>query len=592
MKRTAARLAGLLMVLVASVQACGGSADDTSIPPEDDAGAGPDTGTRSDATTADGGGDETVTGDSGGDGATQSDVTSSDGSGGDVMTGDAPDDVTTSDAPDDVTASDGGPDASGDADDGSTVCPPPDNSDTERHLYVDQGAAAGGNGSIDCPFRTILAATTLGGAVPAGSQLTIHVKGDANVVVYDESACVPVGPRTLLTSDYPGGSGPDPTTVYVRGQSTLQGTKCVVRVTGGTLEGVRVVAPTGSTGVNGVVAESGATVRLVSARNNTGAGVVTLGSVTLGPGLYSVDNDGDGVTVNMAASGKGAGPVVTVVAGGRGNRFENNGGHGLHATDRYGQLVIQAASASNNQGNGVLLEAEANTVHEISTLDASNNGATGLRVTRGSVAISGGTFEGNITHGVHLGNGTAMGTSFTIENSTANGNGVDGVRLDTMGTVQIKGLTARNNAQTSNGSGLYIAHGTSAKVRTSVFLENTVGVFFDEVRNGSNASSALDIGTSGSDLGGNAFGASSGGVKNARGGLCILNSGGLNSQKAVGDEWSSCPVVQVPIVSVGQNTDCYDAATYGDVIYLPANTSAAPVDTGGTSSPACAIGNF
>jgi len=211
-------------------------------------------------------------------------------------------------------------------------------------------------------------------------------------------------------------------------------------------------------------------------------------------------------------------------------------------------------------------------------------------MTLGPAIIAGSTFDQNGIHGMYLGNGDDINAPFTLTECQTNSNGADGVRIDTQHSADITKLTARENGKSppvslGGGSGLFIALGTSVTLRSSVLLGNTIGVFFTQRRStGGFASTTLDLGTGVADLGENTFATTTKSANNTKGGVCLMNSGLANSQKAVGDFWSVCPPSQDEIN--GNNKNCYDA-TYADVVYVPQfGTSGAPVST----TPSCNLG--
>jgi hypothetical protein len=549
--------------------------------------------TTNDVTTNDGdtdasGGDAT-TNDAGTDSPTESGGDASEGGVADTGTDadlDAADDAVSDSGMD--SENDAGTDA---ADSGN--CPDPDLTDTERNLFVDQTAPAGGNGSLACPFRTILAATAVARTAPIGSALTIHVKGANGGATYDEAGPVLIGARATLTSAYEL-SLPDPTTVIVRAQGTCGGGRCVVSLTDATLQGITVAMPNGAGNLNGIFANGASTIEHSTASGFSVIGIVAAGASTVGPGVFANDNASDGLRVTMAANGPGAGPLFKMPGGGRGNRFNGNGGHGIHVLDRYGQAEIVEATTNNNSSVGIFIEAEANSSHSLKNITANNNDTAGVRIPRGP-AIVNGSFNSNGIHGIYFGNGTDSGAVFGITSSEANKNGGDGARLDTANFVQIDTFTARANGQNpgnlGGGSGVYVAQGTTLQMRKAVLLENTVGLYFSQKRTAGGPLTTLDIGGGVNDDGGNTFGATPTTSNNSKAGLCILQSGASASQKAYGNSWTTCPIVQSLLPSSG-TPDCYDANSYADVIYLPftaGNTN--PVTTGGTTAPACNVGS-
>lgn len=624
---------------VATAAACGGASEFT-IPDGDEADGAPaaDGGSlaESDGQSPgnDGGGgseggvdagsDATVTDDAGADGSVDATVDASAAdafvdagneaghdSGADAATNEAGSDASLLDAAIDGGAFDASADADSDAGapdagaDGGVVvdggvdsgadaglvdagpCPAPDIFDLDRHVYVDKAALAAGNGSLACPFTTLASAILLGSPA-GGAQLTIHVNGSGGTV-YNEAALV--GPAVTLTSAYPGVGAADPSRVTLKANVDCAGIKCAVNVLGGTVEGITVQAAAG-TNVHGIRGSGAPTLRNVTVDGVTGNGIyLVAGGGTVGPGVYATNNGASGLVVGGAVNKVGA-PSLHVVAGGRGNRFNGNALYGIHVADAYANVTIEQADAQSNQHTGVLLVPEATSAHSLQKIDASKNAVAGMRVSRGPAKVADGAFDENGIHGLFIGNGTDLNATVVIDTVRSNDNGGDGVRLDTAHTAEISALTARRNGKSpgslEGGAGLFIGVGTSAKVRGSVFLENSVGVVFNQRRNGNGvALSSLDVGVSLADLGGNRFAATPTG-NNKLGGLCISRSGAAGSQLAVGNAWSACAPTQTAITASGAG--CYDAPSYGDVLFVPLGAVVAPVDTGGASAPACTLG--
>lgn len=233
--------------------------------------------------------------------------------------------------------------------------------------------------------------------------------------------------------------------------------------------------------------------------------------------------------------------------------------------------------------------------HSLVDVEGSKNSVVGARVRFSALQVKSSVFDGNGIHGIYVGTGADDNATTTIVGTKLRENGADGARLDTSGTVSIDGVIARANGKNpgslGGGTGVLLAAGTSAKVRNSTFLENTIGLSFVQQRNGGGAAiTTIDLGPSAADLGGNTFGASPATSNNAKGGLCILRSGASGSQKAVGNAWTSCAPSQALIVA-GANVDCYDAAGYADVVFVPFTVgNSSPVATDGLAPPECNVG--
>lgn len=114
-----------------------------------------------------------------------------------------------------------------------------------------------------------------------------------------------------------------------------------------------------------------AVVRRVTATHCARYGVLTDGSVDLGPDVRLVQN---------VASGLYSGGMATqrVRVSGGGNVFDQNGGEGLRINAS--KLVLDGASASNNGGNGVLFEGYPTDGSTVDHLVATDNGLDGIRV--------------------------------------------------------------------------------------------------------------------------------------------------------------------------------------------------------------------
>lgn len=231
--------------------------------------------------------------------------------------------------------------------------------------WVDARASGPSVGTATCPFKTIREATSL---APPASGRVIHVAGGAPMPSYDEAGPVVVAANVVLRAE--GGAAQIQCVsgcVYSDGSVLVEG--------GGTLDGFTVTTPASGGATYGVkvgpaTAIPPAVVRRVTATKCARYGVLTDGSIELGPDVKLVGNVASGLY-----SGGGGTQFVRVV--GTGNAFDQNGGNGL--TINASKLVVASASASKNGGHGVLLEGYPTETSTIDGLVATDNGGDGLR---------------------------------------------------------------------------------------------------------------------------------------------------------------------------------------------------------------------
>jgi hypothetical protein len=470
-------------------------------------------------------------------------------------------------------------------------------------VYVDNSVALTGTGTLACPFKTILEASSLAAPGNAVMQRTIHVRGHAGSPTawdYPEAAPILLAPRVTLTSAY---DATNLGSIYLvkitAGGScaTLSGTgiNCAVGMDhGSTLENVTVSVAAGGT-YNAIATAMGvppsgsapATIRDVDATGASAAGIRVSGSVTVGPRVNVTQNALNGLDVQVAAvSLSTARPVVTIVdtpanAGGiiTSNAFMNNSGQGARF---FGDMVIDIGGGAfiGNSTNGLVINtplgAASGGVTQptqlLRNIHAEFNGYNGLRLVAGDVKLLAGavlnTFNGNGTsnvalqgYGIQTTQGDSLGNAhLELEKSTsltgtyliahqADHNKEGGVLLNQTSPVGfgphlINSLEAQYNGGLNVlGDGVFVqvtgVNQPSATLRGNTLSGNTGAGLRFQKTN----TSALDIGTfSGivSDPGYNIF--ADNGLRNGKTAVCLENQGLFNvNQEAERDRWSTSP---------------------------------------------------
>ena len=252
--------------------------------------------------------------------------------------------------------------------DASTGCTPLASSATE--VFVGNRSTKPSVGTVDCPFHSILEATSLSWS-GAGTR-TIHVLGaSGSTTDYLESGAVEVRANVRLQGDGNrlniGHGGPCP--------GVGGGTNCIVTVdAGGTLDGFTVSAGSGHAVVTGVGAPS-PVVRNVIAMNASGTGSFGFwvrGGAELGPNIVAI-NDG----VGLDSSGNGT--VHVLFSAGADNRFDNNAQTGL-LMEGAATLVFEGGSVSKNGSHGIRFGGAPTGTHSIGGLTAIANASAGILV--------------------------------------------------------------------------------------------------------------------------------------------------------------------------------------------------------------------
>ncbi len=344
-------------ILGVAISGCGGSdgptdqpddtgtIDDTSgfdTTPAPDTGR-PDMGVDSSVADADGGGD-TTTADATAD---ATDVSSADGS----------------DAGSDA-AEGGGSDAADSGDAADVACAPLASGATD--VYVDKSSTRASVGTTECPFHTILEASTL--AAPATGSRAIHVKGGTGTtkVDYTETASIVVKNNVSLLGD---GLA---ITRILGGGACAEGTgNCTVLVLGGgSCDGFTV----GGSGMT-TSATGKATVKNTLVTASSGDGIRALGNADFGPNIQSNVNAGNGLTISGSAK-------VHVIAGtGAINQFDSNTLDGIKIGGTDSVLTFDGGSASSNHGDGLdtsnVPSALTTSAHTVTALVAKLNGFDG-----------------------------------------------------------------------------------------------------------------------------------------------------------------------------------------------------------------------
>ncbi len=472
-------------------------------------------------------------------------------------------------------------------------------------VYVDKAAAVGGNGSKACPFKTILAATSLPAPGATVTRRTIHVKGNLAAPDYNESGAVLLAPKVTLTSNYDSPTDGDRLGVRIVALGNCAGlagatAQCAVGLDNGArLERVTVRTSGSGTG-HGVLTTATLPTGVappqiadVIADQCNEAGFRVFGSADLGPSLQGNNNKNGGLVAQRTTTGRGVVQLLDGL-GATGSVFSNNSGHGVTV---FGDFVVTLVNvtANANTANGIVIgtpyDATTAVAHKLSNIQATNNNQDGLRLFTGQVVVSAGAgwvnrFNGNKQWGIHTTAGDGAGSAYLVlEQVTiappgatvaheAQNNVIGGLRIAQItptGTPHLVGsLLANNNGVGSGG----LAYGVSVEVvgtnqpsltlRGSTMLGNTgVGLRFMQ-----GTTNTLDIGTATSG-GYNVFGAATN--KNGKAAICFDNNTGASvTQLAETDRWSvACPL---PLASTSFQFDlgsgnCGSNVTYAEITY-------------------------
>jgi hypothetical protein len=488
-------------------------------------------------------------------------------------------------------------------------------------VYVDKGVAQTGDGSIQCPFKTILEASSLAAPVAAVTRRTIHVKGNAALPDYNELQRIEVRPRVTLTSDYDAqdAGGATKVRIVARGDCAsytggVAPVFCAVAMDNdATLEKVTVRIPTGQTTGSGVLTIAGLPAALsappsildVNAESSPEMGFRVYGSARLGPRVTATGNR-HGLAANRATGATLATLRIddAPVSGNPSNSFSNNtasgGGNGLSVVGSY-QINIAGAYASGNGVNGILIgvpySATTGVPQNLANVHADSNGTTGLRVLSGEIHVAAGaavnTFNGNVngwgiqaTTGDQIGNvrlildpQPAPGGGFSIAHQ-ANGNHLGGIHLNNASPSSlahaVSSLEARQNGSAANSAGIFVEiaganspNQSSLVLRGSTLLGNVgAGLRFQK-----GAVNGLDIGFGGSD-GYNIFGDTTAASRNGKSGICYENLAAIAApvQPAEMDRWSQvCPLPLGVATFQGGVGQCGANAAYVEITYTGAS---------------------
>jgi hypothetical protein len=230
-------------------------------------------------------------------------------------------------------------------------------------VYVDKRYASTiSTGAAGCPFTTINA-----GIVAAASLTgtrTVHVAGATPALVYTEAAPVAVNTNVVLLGD-----GPAKTTISASG--TCGSGTCAVMVNGaGILDGFTVVSP-GGDGIVASLTAPAPVLRNVATIGSKGNGILSLGSIDVGPNVVASKNGGQG----LASTGAG---IVHVIGSSSSNAFDGNVANGIDVEGA--TLIFDGGSASGNGFNGIRLGAAGPlaTTGTVTGLVAKNNKNTGV----------------------------------------------------------------------------------------------------------------------------------------------------------------------------------------------------------------------
>jgi hypothetical protein len=488
-----------------------------------------------------------------------------------------------------------------------------------EEVYVDKSVAQTGNGTKQCPFKTILEATNLAAPAAGVTRRTIHVKGNNSAPDYVESQAIVLRPRVTLTSDYDASNPGGVSTVRIsaRGDCTTftgaaVATFCAVAMDNDArLEKLTVRSAGMMATGNGVLTTSGLptppavapAVVDVDAENAPEAGFRVYGSVTLGP---RVNATGNRIGLNATRMTAAALAIIQVndaptLAGAPSNSFSSNtnagGGNGISIFGNY-VVTIDGANASSNGANGMVIgtpyTATTTEKHRLANFHADVNTTTGLRVVSGEVHVVAGansnTFNNNRNgYGIQATTGDSVGDvriilepkgtpgSYLIAHQ-ANGNRLGGVHLNratppATAPHQIASLEARQNGSASSGVGIFVEIvGTSGPNQSSLVLRGStlIGNIGAGLRFQKGSTNTLDIGTV-NDGGYNVFGDSQAANRNTKTGICYENPlGGSPNLPAEYDRWSQCPPPLGNMSFQGSVSGCGANVVYTEITYTGA----------------------
>jgi hypothetical protein len=497
-------------------------------------------------------------------------------------------------------------------------------------VYVDKGVAQTGNGTIQCPFKTILEASNLAAPAVGVTRRTIRVKGNVALPDYNETQAIQLKPRVTLTSDYDAQNPGGVTTVRVVGHgdcASYTGAAatvfCAIAMDNDArLEKVTVRVPANSTTGHGVLTTStlpplnsaAPTIADVNAEAAPESGFRIYASATLGPRVMATGN-----RVGLSTSRGAAAALATIqiidapVNGNPSNSFSSNnfngGGNGISVVGNY-QLTIDGAYAASNTGNGLLIGAPYTSTtgvpQRLANIHADMNGGNGLRIIGGEVHVIAGatttnTFNNNSNgYGIEATTGDAVGdvriilepkaaaVGYAIAHQ-ANSNHTGGIHLNRAQPPgpganalphSIGSLEAKSNGTAVTGSGIFVEivgstgpNQSSLILRGSTLLGNTgAGLRYQK----GNANT-LDIGT-GTDAGYNVFGDATPGNRNTKSGICFENV--INTapnQLAETDHWSQACALPLGMATFQNGVaSCGANANYIEITYTGAT---APIPT-------------
>ncbi len=554
--------------------------------------------TAGESATADGAGDDSAIVDSGADDASATDSSITDSSAADSATLDTG-------TPADTTPTD------------TSSCPPLALGGATEDVYVDKSVTVSGNGTTACPFKTILAATSLAAPGTATTLRTIHVKGSNTAPDYVESGALVLQNKVTLTSNYDSTSTGGVATVRItaRGDcSAVAGVSanCAVGMHNGSrIELVTVRSVSGaSTGhavlTTNVLPPTGVSAPVivdVNAENANEAGIRAYGSVTVGPRVRASNNKSQGLNATRP-SGAAQSTVKVVDApsltGAPSNTFANNSGTGIVVFGDIA-LTVEGASTTSNTASGILigvpLSATAGTTQHLSNIQSTTNGAHGLRVVSGEVRVHSGTwtntFNNNRQYGVHSTLGDSIGGArliFDPKKDTggnflvghqADNNVLGGVLLNQSpptGTAphSLSSVEANNNGTTGGALayGIFVqctgANQPSLILRGSTLLTNSGG----GLRYQQSATNTLDVGTV-TTGGYNIWGSATSSLRNGKTAICYENlTTGVVTQTAETDRWSqACPL---PLGSGGFQSNVGTCGSNGGYVEVTYTGTTAP----------------
>ena len=233
------------------------------------------------------------------------------------------------------------------------------------------------------------------------------------------------------------------------------------QMSGAVVDNTGVTTPAAVTVVSSSFYENGLTGLVINTKGN-----VTLTNISASYNGAWDSTSSNGVYVNTTL---GSG---TVTMNGTGNSFYGNGGEGLIVTSK-GSISISNIDAAYNAYHGFWImndytgstgnitvtstPGSYNNIYGNGFIDPKmSNVVSGAQINSfGNITIDRSHFYGNGNNGIWMSNqGGPTAKAITINDSSADGNQLDGFNINAHGTVTLKGVTADGNSRFERGIGM------------------------------------------------------------------------------------------------------------------------------------------